>query len=138
MATDTATVRRLNGREEYDRALGDNADSMVVIKYYASWCRACKALGPKVEKIARTHPEVAFYEIEFESNKPMCKELGIKVLPWIEFYNGQAGKVESFSCGPSKSAQITEKLKAYEVGACTLKDDGENGVDASDPTAKKK
>lgn len=51
-----------------------------------------------MEKIARNHPGSKWYEVEFEANKAMCKELGIKVLPWIQFVlDGEV--VESFSCG---------------------------------------
>jgi len=135
MGTDTATVRRLSGREDYDTALQRSRENLVVIKYYASWCRACKALAPKVEKIARSNPGVTFYEIEFESNKAMCKDIGIRVLPWIQFY--QDGKVvESFSCGPSKSQQISKRLETYATGECELPE-GDDGVDASDPNEKK-
>lgn len=133
MQIETAAVRRLNGQEEFETALSKVGDELVVIKYYASWCRACKALGPKVEKIARAYKDkrVAFYELEFETNKEMCKQLGIKVLPWIEIFSSSAGKVESFSCGPSKASQIVEKLKIYLNGECPLGEDG----DATDPAA---
>lgn len=54
----------------------------------------------QVEKIARNHPTVRFYELEFEANKELCREMGIKVLPWVEiFRGGPQQKLESFSCG---------------------------------------
>lgn len=53
METEAATVVRINGREEYAAALAPKGeDDFVVIKYFASWCRACKALGPKVTAAA--------------------------------------------------------------------------------------
>ncbi|KAG8457278.1 hypothetical protein KFE25_011952 [Diacronema lutheri] len=118
METEAATVVRLNGADDFNAAFDVGSDEqLVVVKYYASWCRACKALGPKVEKIARNHPNVRFYELEFEANKALCKELGIKVLPWIEiFKGGRSTKLESFSCGPSKAAQINEKVRYYLDG----------------------
>lgn len=40
----------------------------VVIKFYAGWCRACKAAAPKVQRVADEWGEqgVEFHEILFE------------------------------------------------------------------------
>ena len=63
------------------------------------------------------HPEqVEFYEIMFDNNKKLCKSLGIKVLPFIEIVAGSNGKVESFSCGPSKISQL--QVHTYVYIAC--------------------
>jgi hypothetical protein len=55
-ATMELAVRSLAGREAYESALApvtpspDGPEQYTVVKYYASWCRACKALGPKVRR----------------------------------------------------------------------------------------
>lgn len=33
-------------------------DRLVVIKFFASWCRACKAMGPKYQRITEDWPEI--------------------------------------------------------------------------------
>ena len=86
---------------------------LVVIKVFASWCRACKAMAPKLDKVAKGYPEIEFYDLMFDNNKKLCKKLGIKVLPYIEIVKGGEGKVEGFSCGPSKIGQLEEKLQQY-------------------------
>lgn len=51
METEAATVVRLNGADDFNAAFDVGSDEqLVVVKYYASWCRACKALGPKVRR----------------------------------------------------------------------------------------
>jgi hypothetical protein len=59
MELDPATVVHLDGREQFDSAMlkSEGSGQLVVVKYYASWCRACKALGPKV-RAARCRPTV--------------------------------------------------------------------------------
>ena len=52
----------------------------------------------------------------FDNNKKLCKSLGIKVLPYLEIIAGSQGKVESFSCGPSKISKLQEKLEVH--GGC--------------------
>lgn len=86
-----------------------------VIKIYATWCRSCKAMGPKYARVARD-PEFAhigFYEIPFDDNKALCKKLGIKVLPVVEIIAGKEGKVASFACGPSKISKLKSALEEH-------------------------
>ena len=86
---------------------------LIVIKVFASWCRACKAMAPKLDRVAKEYPEIEFYDLMFDNNKKLCKKLGIKVLPYIEIVKGGEGKVEGFSCGPSKIGQLQQKLQQY-------------------------
>ena len=73
----------LAGAEEYEAKIeqAKAENRVVVIKFYASWCRACKAMGPKYVKVAQDWPELEFCEMLYDNNKKLCKELGIKVLP---------------------------------------------------------
>merc|ERR1711939_1297799 len=87
------------------------ANRIVVIKHYASWCRACKAMAPKFTRLAEDWSDVEFYEILFDNNKKLCKSLGIKILPFMEIVGGSNGKVESFTCGPSKISLLVGKLE---------------------------
>ena len=52
----------------------------------------------------------------FDNNKKLCKKLGIKVLPYVEIVGGGDGKVEAFSCGPSKIGVLQEKLQQHAGG----------------------
>lgn len=69
-------------------------------------------MSPKLDKVAKEYPEVEFYDLLFDNNKKLCKKMGIKVLPYIEIVKGGEGKVEAFSCGPSKIGMLQEKLEA--------------------------
>lgn len=72
-------------------AEAEAGNRVVVIKFYASWCRACKAMAPKFSRVAQDWPELEFCEILFDDNKALCKQLGIKVLPYIEVRLPHAG-----------------------------------------------
>jgi len=97
-----------------DKATQDN--KVVIIKFHASWCRACKAMAPKYQRVAEDWPDLEFCEILFDNNKKLCKSLGIKILPYVEVISGSAGKVEGFSCGPSKISRLQERLEVH--GGC--------------------
>jgi len=100
--------------------------------FYAGFCKACKAMGPKFKQVAQTYvteqesgvnaktgelsqfpQEFVFSEIEFMANRELCKRLGIKRLPAVHFYYGGHGKIKDFVCGPKKAHVLKEKLGAY-------------------------
>jgi thiol-disulfide isomerase/thioredoxin len=54
-------------------------DGLVVLDFYAGWCGTCKALYPKLTRLAKDAPSVTFLKVNFDENKDMCKRLGVKV-----------------------------------------------------------
>ena len=106
-------IQPIASTEDYEKLLreAEEADRLVVIKFYASWCRACKAMAPKFVRVAEDWPEIEFHEILFDNNKKLCKSLGIKILPYMEIVDGSRGKVDGFTCGPSKVSLLVSKLE---------------------------
>ena len=127
--------------DDYHQLLQDATDQnrLVVIKFYASWCRACKSIAPKrapgasipsTRSVARRGPsvispydrferlakeftgdEAQFFEIEFSANKDLCRRLEIKKLPCVQFFRGSEGCVDTVMCGPSKFPGVRVKLE---------------------------
>lgn len=126
-------VTTLEDEEQY-MALINKAtaeDRTVVIKIHASWCRACKAVGPKYEKTAgrwstqETQRPVEFYSLLFDDNKKLCLRLGVKTLPVMEVIAGKQGKVSHFQCGPKKFAEgaLDEAIEAAFDGGSHARPD---------------
>ena len=67
-------------------------------------------------------PDIEFHEILFDNNKKLCKKLGIKILPFMEIVAGNKGKVESFTCGPSKISLLQSKLEDTASQYCDVDD----------------
>ena len=87
-------------------------DGIVAIKFYAGWCRACKTIAPRFERLAKEFgEEAAFYEIEFSANKDLCRRLDIKKLPCVQFFQGAEGHAATVMCGPSKFPEVRLKLE---------------------------
>jgi len=108
-------ITSLKTPDEYRAFLSANPEKLVVMKFYAPWCRACKGLEPKFKKIALddTH-SVIFSQFDVQKNKDFVKSLGILALPNVHFY-GNGDLVESFPCGPSKVPVLRKKLGEYVV-----------------------
>jgi hypothetical protein len=86
----------------------------MVVKFYAPWCRACKAVEPKFLQISKDPAyadiPIAWGQISVQHNKAYVKSLGIMALPSIQIYAGSEGLVENFPCGPSKVPMLRRKI----------------------------
>jgi hypothetical protein len=67
-------------------------------------------------RTAEDHPEILFLKVNFDENKPMCKSLNVKVLPYFHFYRGAHGQLESFSCSLAKVS--TSSSSFFFFNAC--------------------
>ena len=86
----------------------------MVVKFYAPWCRACKAVEPKFLQISKDPAyapiPIAWGQLSVQHNKAYVKSLGIMALPSIQIYAGSEGLVENFPCGPSKVPMLRRKI----------------------------
>ncbi|XP_043706560.1 thioredoxin F-type, chloroplastic-like [Telopea speciosissima] len=58
------------------------SDKVVVVDMYTQWCGPCKVMAPKFKELSEKHLDVVFMKLDCnKENKPLAKELGIKVVP---------------------------------------------------------
>lgn len=115
-----ANFRDVHSTQEFVDALAGAGDKLVVADFYAPWCGSCRALYPKLCKLAKEHPDVEFIKVNFEENKPMCKSLNIKVLPYFHLYRGAEGRVEDFSCSLSKLQKLRDAIALHNTERCSI------------------
>ncbi|KAI7751320.1 hypothetical protein M8C21_002880 [Ambrosia artemisiifolia] len=57
-------------------------DKTVVLDMYTQWCGPCKIIAPRFQELAEKNLDVVFLKLDCnQENKPLAKELGIKVVP---------------------------------------------------------
>lgn len=110
----------VHSTQEFVDALASAGDKLVVVEFYASWCGSCRALFPKLCKLAAEHLDVEFLKVNFEENKPMCKSLNIKVLPYFHLYRGAEGRVDGFSCSLSKLQKLRDAIAQHNTDRCSI------------------
>ncbi|XP_073031128.1 thioredoxin F1, chloroplastic-like [Primulina eburnea] len=55
---------------------------VVVVDMYTQWCGPCKVMAPKFQQLSEKYDDVIFLKLDCnQDNKPLSKELGIKVVP---------------------------------------------------------
>ncbi|KAI4376538.1 hypothetical protein MLD38_014288 [Melastoma candidum] len=110
----------IHSTQEFLSALSQAGDKLVIVEFYGSWCASCKALFPKLCRTAAEHPEILFLKVNFDENKPMCKSLNVKVLPYFHFYRGADGQLESFSCSLAKFQKIKDAIQTHNTARCSI------------------
>ena len=111
------------------------------IKFYASWCKSCKAIAPKYSALAEKYSDQAdFYEMMFTTTKDMKElfsELKVKKTPCVQFYRGDKGRLATIVCGPKHWTDVGKNLDMYlnedleEPLECVLNDDLTECTDVS-------
>ncbi|CAJ0958484.1 unnamed protein product, partial [Mesorhabditis belari] len=95
--------------EEFDRILEENASSLVVIDFFATWCGPCKIMGPKFNKMSNEFTDVIFVKVDVDENEDIVSRFQINVMPTFIFMKGgeQIDSVEG-----SMEDQLRQKLSA--------------------------
>lgn len=106
-------VVALGGEADYLDALQASAREgvLMVVKVYAPWCRSCRALEPKYNRLAREYGDVAqFYELNLKENRLLCARLNVTAMPTFLIYDGELGLVNLFTCGPKRAHVLREEF----------------------------
>lgn len=110
----------IHSTEEFINALGKAGEKLVVVEFYGTWCGSCRALFPKLCKTAQENPDIMFLKVNFDDNKPMCKRLNVRVLPFFHFYRGADGLLDSFSCSLAKFQRIKDAISTHNTARCSI------------------
>ncbi|CAI9100562.1 OLC1v1037688C1 [Oldenlandia corymbosa var. corymbosa] len=110
----------IHSTQEFLKALSEAGDRLVIVEFYGTWCASCRALFPKLCRTAEEHPDILFLKVNFDENKPMCKSLNVKVLPYFHFYRGSEGQLESFSCSLAKFQKIKDAIELHNTARCSI------------------
>lgn len=123
--------------EEYKVAVGDEKERLVVVRFFAPWCKACRAIAPAFYRMAGQYPDVSFVEVPVtEKNVNLHQGLEVPSLPFGHIYVPNVGLVEELRISRKFFPQLEMALKSYIDGSCELSSrDGDDSSYASNPFA---
>jgi len=127
----------VNSLEEYRDAIQSYRDRLVVVRFYATWCKACKAVQPSYYRLANTYKDVMFLEVPVtDQNASLHQGLGVPSIPFGHIYNNY-GLVEELKISKKYFGVFEKVLHSYVSGACELPD-GESEAPYVRPTSSSK
>jgi|Transcript_8659 thiol-disulfide isomerase/thioredoxin len=107
--------------KEYKAVVGDEGTRIVAVRFFAPWCKACKAVAPLYYRLANQFPDVVFVEVPVtEKNANLHQGLGVQALPFGHIYHPEGGLVEEQSISRKNFARFDHKLRSYISGSCEL------------------
>jgi thiol-disulfide isomerase/thioredoxin len=106
---------------EFKQTVVDDAQAMVVVRFHAPWCRACKAMAPGFLKLAKVHSNIQFVQVPVtETNMNLHQGLGVPSTPYVHLYHPQGGLIEEQKLTRKHLGGFHKLLEDYETGSCSL------------------
>jgi thioredoxin 1 len=88
-------------------------DGVVLIDFWAEWCKPCKMIAPTVEELSKEMPNVKFTKVNVDENRRIAAQFRIRNIPTL--YILVNGSIFDGIVGVQPKETIKEKLnKALE------------------------
>jgi len=110
--------------DDYKLLVGDEKNTIVIVRFFATWCKACQAIGPSFYRLARQHPNIKFVEVPVtDTNVELHQGLNVPSLPFAHIYHPTGGLVEEMKISKKFFRSFEDVVQSYVDGCCDVIDD---------------
>nr|XP_002132022.1 thioredoxin-2 [Ciona intestinalis] len=76
---------------EFNKALADAGNKLVLVDFHALWCGPCKMIAPTVKELANTHADkLVVLKVDVDEAADVAEQAEISAMPTFIFYkNGK-------------------------------------------------
>ena len=86
-----------------------NADTPVVVDFWAEWCQPCRMLAPTIDEIANDFEgRVKVGKVDTDSNREVSMKYGIQSIPTVIIFKG--GEIAKKFVGLTPKDKFTEAI----------------------------
>jgi thioredoxin 1 len=105
-AAKPANVLTISSNDDFDQALRQYADRLVVVDFHADWCGQCKLLAPELAAVAAAHPgALIVLTVDVEKLPKLADKYLVEGLPLL--VQIKDGKEINRHVGLANRAQLT-------------------------------
>jgi len=115
--------KRIESREEFDNTIsfGIHDYKMVVVRFYATWCKSCRAMQPLFRRLVYRHSDILFVEVAVsDRTKFVIDDLGVEKLPSGHIYVPGIGLAERMSISKKNFPDLVAAMKYHYTSPVTL------------------
>lgn len=124
----TNEVLDITSMEQYREHVAQEKEQLVVVRFFAPWCRACKAIALFYKQLPKFFPGVKFVQVTLNAETGVLHQgLGVPSLPFGHIYHPEAGLVEERRISKRHFKEFQDQvLRSYVEGYCPVQysDDG--------------
>ena len=121
--TTVSPITEVTDIQAYKDEVADERSRMVCVRFYAPWCKACKAVESRFRSLPRDFPNVKFVEVPLtQDNGYLHNGLGVPSLPFAHLYHPEVGLVEERKINKNVFNEFKKILKTYVDGECPVED----------------
>lgn len=122
-------VREVTSLQDYKESVVQADEELVVVKFYAKWCKSCKAMDPLYKRLAAQHKDrVKFVQVPVGPDTVMIHQgLGVPSVPYGHIYHKEAGLVEELRIKKQNFGNFENVLQTYVDGQCEFPEEGDEG-----------
>jgi len=86
-------IHRISTAQEFHKIVEGEDEKIVVVRFYAHWCKTCKAMAPLFYRMAeKLHEDIVFVELEHsQENSALFQRLGVPGVPYGQIYHPTLG-----------------------------------------------
>ncbi|KAL3799804.1 hypothetical protein HJC23_010454 [Cyclotella cryptica] len=119
---ETLPIQTIDTLPDYKHHVVDETNQLVIVRFYAPWCKSCKASEPLFRKLVREYsPSVKFVEVPLTKETAYLHEgLGVPSVPYAHVYHPQGGLVEERKINKKVFGEFREVVECYVRGSCDL------------------
>mmetsp|Transcript_32968 Transcript_32968/g.42616 ORF Transcript_32968/g.42616 Transcript_32968/m.42616 type:complete len:257 (+) Transcript_32968:182-952(+) len=122
------SVQLIDTIQDYKKEVVDEQERIVAVRFFAPWCKSCKAAHPHFKKLVSRHsPNVKFVDVPLTKETAYIHEgLGVPSVPFGHIYHPEAGLVEEMRINKRVIGEFRDALESYVNGSCDLPLDEES------------
>lgn len=104
-------MRTISNIQEFDQIIAQG--NIVIVDFYADWCRPCQALLPTLDSLSKDFEGRAdVVKVNVDDQYELASQFGIRSIPTIVYFQNQ--KVVDKTTGVQTKAELEKRIISME------------------------